>query len=94
MDDPKNFVLGKFFENVPKWSNSQSYHDKSDIWRLFNFSPAVGHPGWTLRKFSEDFFKKHDSLFIEIGVSDWLDIADSEGFWPFKLILINSAPVD
>ena len=31
VDDPKNFVLGKFFENVPKWSNSQSYHDKSDI---------------------------------------------------------------
>ena len=37
---------------------------------LFIFSPAVGHPGWTLRKFSEDFFKKHDGIFIEIGVSD------------------------
>ena len=24
---------------------------------LFIFSPAVGHPGWTLRKFPEDFFK-------------------------------------
>ena len=34
------------------------------------FFPAVGNTGWTLRKFSEDFFKKHDSLFIEIGVSD------------------------
>ncbi len=31
VDDPKNFVLGKFFENVPKWSNSQSYHEKSHI---------------------------------------------------------------
>ena len=31
VDDPKKFVLGKFFENVPKWSNSQSYHEKSHI---------------------------------------------------------------
>ena len=44
--------------------------------------------------FSEDFLKKHDGPFIEIGVSDRLDIAYSERFWPFKLILINSSPVD
>jgi hypothetical protein len=31
VDDPKKFVLGKFFENVRKWFNSQSYHEKSDI---------------------------------------------------------------
>ena len=41
---------------------------------LFIFSPAVGHPGWTLRKFPEDFFKKHDGPLIEIGASDRLDI--------------------
>ena len=44
------------------------------------FSPAVGHPGWTLRKFSEDSFKKHYGPFIEIGVSDRLDIAYFECF--------------
>lgn len=44
------------------------------------FSPAVGHPGSTLRKISEDFFKKHYGPFIEIGVSDRLDIAYSECF--------------
>ena len=44
------------------------------------FSPAVGHPDWTLRKFSEDSFKKHYGPFIEIGVSDRLDIAYSECF--------------
>ena len=26
---------------------------------LFIFSPAVGHSGWTLGKFSEDFFQKN-----------------------------------
>ena len=36
------------------------------------FSPAVGHPGWTLRKFSEDSFKKHYGPFIKIGVADRL----------------------
>ena len=44
------------------------------------FSPAVGHPGWTLRKFSKDSFKKHYGPFIEIGVSDGLDLAYSEFF--------------
>ena len=44
------------------------------------YSPAVGHPGSTLRKILEDFFKKHDGPFIEIGVSDRLDIAYSECF--------------
>ena len=29
------------------------------------FSPAVGHPDWTLRKFSEDSFKKYYGPFIE-----------------------------
>ena len=47
---------------------------------IFIFSPAVGHPGWTLRKFSKDSFKKHNGPFIEIGVSDRLDIAYSECF--------------
>ena len=76
----KKFVLGKFFENVPKWSNSQSYHEKSDIWGLLIFFPALGHPGWTLGKFSEDSFKKHYGPFIKIGVADRLDIAYSEFF--------------
>ena len=44
------------------------------------FSPAVGHPGSTLIKISDDFFKKHYGHFIEIGVSDRLDIAYSECF--------------
>ena len=44
------------------------------------FSPAVGHSGWTLRKFSEDSFKKYYGPFIEIGVSDRLEIAYSECF--------------
>ena len=34
---------------------------------IFIFSPAVGHPGWTLRKFSEIFFKKHDDPMYQ----DW-----------------------
>ena len=44
------------------------------------FSPAVGHPGLTLRIFSEDSFKKHYGPFIVIAVSDRLDIAYSECF--------------
>ena len=47
---------------------------------LFIFSPAVGHPGWTLRRFSEDFFKTNVGPFIEIVVSDRIDIAFSECF--------------
>ena len=38
------------------------------------FSPAVCHPGWTLRKISEGSFKKHYDPFIEMGVSDRLYI--------------------
>ena len=44
------------------------------------FSPDLGHPGSTLRKISEDFLKKHYGPFIEIGVSDRLNIAYSECF--------------
>ena len=44
------------------------------------FSPAVGHPGWTLRKISEDSFKNHNGPFIEIGASDRLDIACAKCF--------------
>ncbi len=44
------------------------------------FFPAVGHLGWTLRKFSEDFFKKHDGPFVEIVVTDRLDIPYNECF--------------
>ena len=33
----------KFFEKVSKWSNSKSYHVKSEIWRPSNF-PSVTHP--------------------------------------------------
>ena len=58
MDDPKKFVLGKFWENVSKWSNSQSYHEKVIFEDFLIFSPAVGHPGSTLRKILEDVFKK------------------------------------
>ena len=47
---------------------------------IFIFSPAVGHPGWTLRKFSKDLKKKLNNSYINIGVSDQLDIAYSEGF--------------
>ena len=47
---------------------------------LFIFSPAVGHPGWTLRKFQKIFQKKHDGPFIEIVVTDRLDIPYSECF--------------
>ena len=31
VDDPKNIVSDFFLENGQKWSNSPSYHDKSDI---------------------------------------------------------------
>ena len=37
---------------------------------IFIFSPAVGHPGSTLRKFSEDLKKIHYDPFIEIDESD------------------------
>ena len=47
---------------------------------LFIFPPAVGHPGWTLRKFPEDFLKTQIGLLIEIGVSNRIGIAYSECF--------------
>ena len=37
---------------------------------IFIFSPAVGHPGSTLRKFSKDLKTTHYGPFIEIDVSD------------------------
>ena len=46
------------------------------------FSPAVGHPGSTLRKIFEDFFKKHYGPFIKIGVSDRLNV-----FHPYNSFL-------
>ena len=42
---------------------------------IFIFSPAVGHPGLTLRKFSDDIKNSDHDPFIEIGVSDWPGIA-------------------
>ena len=49
----------------------QRYHDiKAIFGDIFIFSPAVGHPGSTLRKFSEDLKKTHYDPFIEINVSD------------------------
>ena len=52
MDDPKNFVLGKFFENVPK--TSKVIMKKVIFEDFLFFSPAVGNPGSTLSKISED----------------------------------------
>ena len=83
----KNF----FFPNDSKWSNSQK---KTCFQKFENFLPLWPDPGSTLRKFSEDLFKKNFLHFIENSVLDQLDIAYSEGFWPFKFILIISAPID
>ena len=67
---------------------------KKTLFQKFEkFLPLWPDPGSTLRKFSQDFFKKHNGSFIEIGVSDRLDIVYSECFWTLKLILINSTPV-
>ena len=54
MDDPKNFVLGKFFENVPKWAKSQSDHHNISI-----SSPDVGHHGSNLEFFFQKIFQKN-----------------------------------
>ena len=45
----------KFFEKVSKWSNSKSYHVKSEIWRP-STSPSVSHP--RLSHFSAEKSKK------------------------------------
>ena len=44
-----------FFEKVSKWSNSKSYHVKSEIWRP-STSPSVSHP--RLSHFSAEKSKK------------------------------------
>ena len=43
MNDPQIFEKPKKFEKVSKWSNSKSYHVKSEIWRP-STSPSVSHP--------------------------------------------------
>ena len=57
MDDPKNFRKKFFGLNASKWSNSKSYHVKSEIWRPSKNFPLLGHQSWRLRKFSK-FFEK------------------------------------
>ena len=57
MDDPKNFRKFFFGSKVSKWSNSKSYHVKSEIWRPSKNFPLLGHQSWRLRKFSK-FFEK------------------------------------
>ena len=49
----KFFEKWKFFEKVSKWSNSQSYHVKSEIWRHSKNFPLLGHQSWRLSKFSK-----------------------------------------
>ena len=39
MDDPKNFQKNFFGSNAIRWSNSKSYHNKSEIWRPSIFLP-------------------------------------------------------
>ena len=36
-----NFEKWNFFEKVSEWSNSQSYHVKSEIWRHFKIFPLI-----------------------------------------------------
>ena len=43
-------LKSKFFEKVSKWSNLQSYHVKSEIWRHSKNFPLLGHQSWRLRK--------------------------------------------
>ena len=57
MDDLKNFLKKFFGFNASKWSNSKSYHVKSEIWRPSKNIPLLGHQSWRLRKFSK-FFEK------------------------------------
>ena len=51
MDDPKIFRKKFFGSKVSKWSNSKSYHVKSEIWRPSKKFLLAGHPGLTLIKF-------------------------------------------
>ena len=51
MDDPKNFRKNFFGLNASKWSNSKSYHVKSEIRRPSKNFPLLGHHSWRLRKF-------------------------------------------
>ena len=73
-----------YWENFLKMFQNGPIRKVIMIKRIFEdfliFSPAVGHPGWTLRKFSKDLKKKLNNSYINIGVSDQLDIAYSEGF--------------
>ena len=55
LNDPKIFVKPNFFEKVSKWSNSKSYHVRSEIWRP-STSPSVSHP--RLSHFSAENSKK------------------------------------
>lgn len=67
MNDPEIFEKPEFFEKVSKWSNSKSYHVKSDIWRPSTL-PSVRHP--RLRHFSAEksiflffrFLTQNDSI--------------------------------
>ena len=99
MDDPKKFVLGKFFENVPKWSNSQSYHEKSHIWRLFNFFTSC-RSSWldTSNNFGRFFHKTLRSFYRDWCIrSTWYCIlrlfstfkTHSDQFRPSWLVLHN-----
>ena len=55
LNDPQIFEKPKFFEKVSKWSNSKSYHVKSEIWRP-STSISVSHP--RLSHFSAEKSKK------------------------------------
>ena len=51
------FAKNDFFgSEVSKWSNSKSYHVRSEIWRPSIFL-LPGHPGSTLRKIFDFFFR-------------------------------------
>lgn len=58
MDDPKKFVLGNFLKMFQNGPIRKVITKKSYLEDFLIFSPAVGHPGSTLRKILEDFFKK------------------------------------
>ena len=64
----KFFEKNFFAQKVSKWSNSKSYHVKSEIWRPSKFFLLPGHPGSTLRNFFEKFFEKKNS---DQKVSKW-----------------------
>ena len=84
MDDPKNLYWENFLKMFQNGPIRKVIMKKVIFEDFLIFSPAIGHPGSTLRKISDDFFKKHYGHFIEIGVSDRLDIAYSQCFDPFN----------